>query len=136
MSNAAWLQKHTKKVLFDTTLLVTGHKAMSCDDVPIQLSVKAIELDYGPCIWWDARVDIPCEIGWSWDDHPLLHVRARSEKNRTTPVSSAGEIIDDTPALRALLAELCEPPKQRTFYTDTDCTHRARLIAALELFWS
>ena len=124
-----------KSVLHDVTYTVIGHRAQSRDDVPIKLSIKALELTYGPCIDLTITADVPCEMGWSWDDHPLLLCRARSDKNRESPVTGAGEILDDTPAVRALLAELCDPAEKK-LYTGTDTTHRARLIAALEMFWS
>jgi hypothetical protein len=143
-----------KSVLHDVTITVTGHRAQSREDVPIKLTIKALELTYGPCIDLSISVDVPCEMGWSWDDHPLLLCRARQEKNREEPVKGAGEILDDTPAVRALLAELvswpgqlpCEgtgsassklcDPTTRKLYSGTDTTHRARLIASLEMFWS
>jgi hypothetical protein len=44
------------------------------------------------------------------------------------------EIIDDTPAVRALLQELVAPASK--LYTTTDCTHKGSIIQALSLFWS
>ena len=123
------------KVIHDVTITVVGHKAQSRDDVPIKMTIKALELNYGPCIDLSITVDVPCEMGWSWDDHPLLLCRARQEKDREHPVTGAGEILDDTPAVRALLAELCDATPKK-LYSGTDTTHRARLIAALEMFWS
>jgi hypothetical protein len=70
----------------------------------------------------------------SWDDHPLMMCRDLSDKN-ITAVRVAGEILDDTPAVRAMLSELCSVEESK-HYTGTDCSHRARLIAALEKFWS
>lgn len=124
-----------KSVLHDVTITVVGRRAQSCDDVPIKMTIKALELNYGPCIDLSITVDVPCEMGWSWDDHPLLLCRARQEKDRTRPLTGAGEILDDTPAVRALLKELCDPA-QKKLYSGTDTTHMARLIAALELMWS
>jgi hypothetical protein len=129
------MSNKVKSVLHDVTYTVTGHKAQSREDVPIKLTIKAVELTYGPCIDLSISVDVPCEMGWSWDDHPLLLCRARQDKKREAPVSSCGEILDDTPAVRAVLAELCDPTPKK-LYSGTDTTHRARLIAALELFWS
>jgi hypothetical protein len=124
-----------KSILHNVTLTVTGRRAQEHEDVPIKLSILALELNYGPCIDLTIKVDVPCEMGWSWDDHPLLHCRARQDQKRTEPVTGAGEMLDDTPAVRAMLAELCDPA-ERKLYTGTDSTHRARLIAALEMFWS
>ncbi len=134
--------KRIKSVLHDITITVMGRKQSVSEegfpiseDVPILLSILAVELDYGPCIDLTIRVDKPCEMGWVWDNHPLLLCRAREEEDREAPVAECGEILDDTPAVRAILAELCEPG-ERKLYVGTDCTHRARLIRALQLMWS
>lgn len=134
LSQASKMSK-VKSVLHDVTITVIGHRAQEQNDVPIKLTIKALELNYGPCIDLTIAVDIPCEMGWSWDDHPLLLCRARQDKGRKDPVTGCGEILDDTPAVRALLAELCDPTP-RKLYCGTDTTHRARLIASLEMFWS
>jgi hypothetical protein len=126
---------NVKSVLHDVTITVLGRQAQSREYVPINLTIKALELNYGPCIDLSITVDVPCEMGWTWDDHPLLLCRARQEHDRDEPVRGCGEIIDDTPAVRALLAELCDPAT-RILRSTTDTTHRARLIAALEMFWS
>lgn len=134
--------KKIKSVLHDITITVMGKKQneseegfLVSEEVPILLSILALELNYGPCIDLTIRVDKPCEMEWFWDDHPFLHCRARKERDREEPVAECGEILDDTPAVRAMLAELCEPV-ERKLYGGTDCGHRARLIAALEMFWS
>lgn len=128
-----------KSVLHDCTVLVQGSKhdpeLPYADSVEIKMTIKVLELNYGPCLDWSLTVDVPCEMGWAWDDHPLLLCRDRKSESRTEPVSEVGEILDDTPAIRAILADLCDS-EPRKLYTGTDCTHRARLIAALEMFWS
>jgi hypothetical protein len=133
MTDAQWLKKHTKSVLHDISYTVTGHRFGEREQVPIVFHVKAIELDYGPCIDWSVSASVPCEKGM-WGDHPLAHVRALNEKD-TSSVSTCGEILEDTPAVRAMLVELCQS-EERKMYSTTDTTHRARLIAALEMFWS
>ena len=115
-------------------MTLIGYRAGSRKEVPITLTVKAKCLTYGPLIEWSATTDIPCERGWSWDDHPLLHCRALREASPTS-VTSCGEIVDDTPAVRALLTELCEGEGKKLL-TSTHTTHKGRLIAALELMWA
>jgi hypothetical protein len=66
-----------------------------------------------------------------WDDHPFKYVDSNHIENNDT----VADIIDDTPATRALIEELAEfEPKK--LYTTTDCTHRSRIIRSLTLFWS
>ncbi len=131
-----------KSVLHACTAIVQGSKHGEDDDgmpisetIEITMTIQVLELNYGPCLDWTLTVDVPCEKGWIWDDHPLLLCRARKSEDNEEPVSKVGEILDDTPAVRAMLAELCNPEPKK-LYTGTDCTHRARLIAALELMWS
>jgi hypothetical protein len=131
MTDAQWLKKHTKSVLHDISYTVIGHRCGERENVPIVIHVKAIELDYGPCIDWSLTASVPCSRG-EWDDHPLSLIRAMKDAG---PVSSCGEILEDTPAVRAMLAELCQS-SERKMYSTTDTTHRARLIAALEMMWS
>lgn len=143
--DADWLKRKTKSVLADTTITVQGHRAMSAVDIPITLKVTAIELNYGPCIALKARVSVGMETeGWHWDDHPFRGVLKDSDaddpacvekKGGLVRVLEVGDILDDTPAVRALIAELVEPG-ERSLYSGTDCTHRARLLASLRSFWS
>ena len=119
-------RKHTKSILVDTTITVIG----SNDDgnVPIELHVKAIELDYGPVIDFKVKA-VPFTNMIDWSDHPFACSKEYMEGN------TVGNIVEDTPAIRALIAELVSSEK-RKFYTTTDCTHKARLIKAIASFWS
>lgn len=150
MSDAAWLATHTRAVLHDCVVTVEGQKRPShieSETVPIQMTMKVVELDYGPCLHWSLSVNIPLDLGEEWDIHPLKRCRevvekfregfdlAEEEECERSRIGAVGEILDDTPAVRALLAELCEAGK-RKLYTTADCDHRARLIAAIETMWS
>lgn len=136
----AWLQKHTKNVLVDTSISVIGNTFQSRTGVPIQMHVKAIELDYGPCIHFTVRTDKPFAHSMDWDDHPFRGVVKDRDETETVNRNAKGvieisEILDDTPAVHAMIKELVETTEKK-LYTGTDCTHRARLIAALRMFWS
>ena len=49
--------------------------------------------------------------------------------------NKVANIIEDTPAIRAMIMELVSEEK-RNLYTTTDCTYKARLIKAIASFWS
>ena len=129
-----------ESTLIDTTITVDGSKFDLYDyggdtgPTPIQVKVTAYKLDYGPVIDLTITVNVPYTGPMNWSDHPLMLTKQdRDDKNAHR--SSIGEIIDDTPAVRAILNELVQPEKFK-LYTTTDCTHRAALIASLEFFWS
>jgi len=128
MSVNNWLAKRTKNVLVDKSIVVYGSMMYSEADEPITLHVNAIELNYGPVINFTVIVDKPCENMEDWSDHPFMYL-----KDLESP-SKAGNIVEDTPAVRALIEELVGEPKK--MYTTTDCTHRGRLIKAIMSFWS
>ncbi len=143
-----WLQKHTRSVLADVKIPVKCRRAQEVEEVTVTLHVKAIELDYGPCIQFSATVDIPFESkGWFWDDHPFGGALKHSDSSEpvnskpvkgvegATLVTSVGDIVDDTPAVRALIQELADPAQQK-LYVGTDATHRARLIMSIRAFWA
>lgn len=127
MSDNDWLAKRTKSVLVDKSIVVYGSMMYSEGEEPITLRVKAIELNYGPVINFTVTVDKPCKNMEDWSDHPLMYVELESP-------NEAGNIVEDTPAVRALIDELVAEPKK--MYTTTDCTHRGRLIKAIMGFWS
>lgn len=144
--SADWLKSKTKSVLADVTITVTGRRAQESEDVPIQLHIVAIELNYGPCISFKARVDVAMEHkGWYWDDHPFRGALKDSDKDDpdcttkndegVTCVLEVADIVDDTPAVRALITELSQAVAPK-LYCGTDCTHRARLISAIRSFWA
>ena len=122
--------RNYESTLVDTTITVTGTKY---DAVPIQVKVTAYKLNYGPVIDLTITASVPYTNFMEWSDHPLMHLK--HDKNEAGARSSMGEILDDTPAVRAILNELVQPEKFK-LYTTTDCTHRAALIASLEHFWS
>jgi hypothetical protein len=81
------------------------------------------------------NIRIKCDVPYDkdddsyWADHPLMWVeKIEGSKGRVE------NIVDDTPAVRALVAELAATPVK--LYTTTDCSHKGRIIRALCLFWS
>jgi len=126
-SQNEWLTKHTKSVIVDTTITVIGSN--DDGDVPITLRVKAIELDYGPVISFKVMSSVRFTNLAEWSDHPFACSKEYMEGN------TVGNIVEDTPAVRALIMELVSSEK-RTLYTTTDCTYKARLIKAISSFWS
>ncbi len=127
MNHDSWLIKHTKSVIVDRSIVVYGSMMYSEDNEPITLRVKAIELDYGPVINFTVSADKPYKNTEDWSDHPFMYVELESP-------NEAGNIVEDTPAVRALIQELVGESKK--MYTTTDCTHRGRLIKAIMGFWS
>ena len=123
-----WQRKHLKEVLVNTTLVVTGANNND-DNVEITLDIKAGVLDYGPVIDFQVTSSVAFTNLGFWGDHPLMCSSEYMTGN------SVGNIIEDTPAVRALIAELVSSEK-RKLYTTTDCTHKARLIKAIASFWS
>ena len=118
-----------KSILIDKSIVITGTPGEApCR--PITLHVLAKELNYGPVIDVTITSDTPFDSSTpqEWDDHPFKYVK--NMENKVT----VGEIIDDTPAVRALLQELVAPASN--LYTTTDCTHKGSIIQALSLFWS
>jgi hypothetical protein len=123
-----WQRKHLKEVLVNTTVLVTGSNDDD-DNVEITLDVKAGVLDYGPVIDFQVTASVGFTNLSFWGDHPLMCSKEYMEGN------TVGNIVEDTPAVRALIAELVSSEKKK-LYTTTDCTHKARLIKAIASFWS
>ena len=118
-----------KSLLAKSVYTVTANKMGV--STPVTLTVEAIELNYGPVIDITIRVSHPVINAMDWDDHPFLFISKYESEDRCT----VGDIVDDTPAVRALIDELVnnEPKK---LYTTTECSHKGRLIRALTLFWS
>ena len=125
-NHSDWQKKHTKSILCDKTVTVIGTKD---DDISIQLHVKAIELDYGPVIDFEVKASIPFTNMMDWSDHPFACSTEYMEDG------TVANIIEDTPAIRAMIMELVSEEK-RKLYTTTDCTYKARLIKAIASFWS
>lgn len=123
---------NVKSVLHDVTLKIQGLQFMSVDETPIVTRIIIKELIYGPVLSLRITTDIPYTYPMEWSDHPL----ARVDKEHLVEDGKAiEEIIDDTPAIRAVIAELVDSKEQKLYVT-TDCTHRAQLIAFLSSCWS
>lgn len=141
MDHAKWLTEHTRSVLADVTITVMANRAQERDDIPVKLTIKAIELNYGPCIHFEATVDVGfVPKGWHWDDHPFRGATKDSDTHEPENSSAAGvtsisDIVDDTPAVRALITEVANPMPPK-LYVGTECTHRARLLSAIRSFWA
>ena len=73
-------------------------------------------------------VDCPYKEG-EWDSHPFMYV----EKVFLESGGRVDNIIENTPAVKALLTELINP--MPNMYTTIDICHYMRLIKALTLFW-
>jgi len=124
--HSEWQKNHTKSVLCNTTITVIATRD---EDLPIELHVKAIELDYGPVIDFEVKASIPYTNNIEWCDHPFACSTEYMENGLVA------NIIEDTPAIRAMIMELVSSEK-RKLYTTTDCTYKARLIKAIASFWS
>lgn len=112
------------RVIVDTKFAVLAEHRFD-GDVPIVMSVKGVELEYGT-ISLDISVNIPYENGL-WESHPFMYANMKGKV--------IGEVLENTPAVRELIHELGNPiPKK--MYTTTDICHRARLISAIRMFWS
>jgi hypothetical protein len=126
-NHSEWQKNHTKSILVDTSITVIGTNDNG--DIPIQVHVKAIELDFGPVIDFEVRSSVPFTNLMEWSDHPFSYSKEYLEGDKVA------NIIDDTPAIRAMITELVSSEK-RKHYTTTDCTYKARLIKAIASFWS
>ena len=120
-----WSKKHTKSILIDSTIIVESSDIDGCI-LPVEMRLKAIELDYGPVIDFKVVTDVSYV---NMDMHPFMY-----SKEYMNGEYSTGSIIDDTPAVRSLIYELSA--KHSPLYTTTHCTHVARLIRAINGFWS
>jgi len=123
------IHSHTKSVLFDKNIVL---KCTPINDMnnhsDVVLHIKAIELDYGPVINLSIIASIPYK-NEEFEDHPFLFVCPDHIED-----GQFGEILDDTPAVRSLIEELCGEPHK--LYTGTWGDHCKRIIKTLTLFWS
>lgn len=124
--SSQWLATRTKSVIADVHLTVDAEKDFD-ETVAVTLHVRAIELNYGPVISFEVTASDPMTDDWS--SHPFRYAKEYAEGN------SVGNIIDDTPAIRAMIAELVSTD-QKKLYTGTVEEHKARLIKAIAMFWS
>ena len=123
-----WQQNNMKKVLVDSTITVFGSKIYQ-EDIPIQLHIKVLELNYGPVLDFEVKASTKFTNLVEWSDHPLMCSTEYMEDG------VVANIIEDTPVIRAMIEELSNGPK-RKLHTTTDCTYKARLIKAIASFWS
>jgi len=123
-----WLESRTKSILSKGSLTVEGSK--DGEKTPIKITYEVRELTYGPVL----NIRIKCDVPYNkddvefWDDHPFMWA------DHVEDGTKLGNIVDDTPAVRALVNELSAEPAK--LYTTTDCSHKGRIIRALCLFWS
>jgi hypothetical protein len=126
----AWLKTRTKSVIVDRHMVVNAVRDCH-EEVAVDLHVVAIELNYGPVIYFNVRSSIPMKDSEMWDNHPFQWSKDYIDEEDGT----VGNIIDDTPAVRAMIEELVST-EQRKFYSGTDAGHKGRLIKAIAMFWS
>ena len=127
-SYKVWLESRTKSVLSSGSITVQGSK--DGEAVPIKITYEVRELTYGPVLNIRIKCDVPFHKDDDdfWDDHPFMWAEHVEDGKKL------GNIVDDTPAVRALVAELSAAHTK--LYTTTDCSHKGRIIRALCLFWS
>jgi hypothetical protein len=124
--DSQWLATRTKSVIADVHMTIDSEKDFD-ETVAVTLHVRAIELNYGPVIFFEIAASHPMDDDWS--HHPFRYAKEYVEGN------TVGNIIDDTPAIRAMIAELVSTDKKK-LYTGTAEEHTARLIKAITMFWS
>ena len=112
----------------NATLVVMAVKEDEEDDIPVTLTVHVKSHTYGPALSIAITPDIPY-VKYKWADHPLMYVKPNYIED-----GIAANIVEDTPAIRALIEELLGDPLN--LYTTTNCTHKGRLIRAILSFWS
>jgi len=118
----------TKSVLVDTSFTVDS--ALDGVETPVSVHIRVLELNYGPVLYFEAKSSVPMDDSDLWDEHPFQWSKKWLEDS-----STVANIIDDTPAIRAMIQELVSTEK-REFYTGTEAGHKARLINAIAMFWS
>jgi len=116
--DANWLASRTKSLLHETTITIGD----------TETTVQVIELTYGPL---HVLISTENPLPEDFYIHPFMYMPKEHLKNR----NMVCEIIEDTPAIRALIDELVsrEPPKM---YTTHPAAHKARIIKSLVNFWS
>jgi hypothetical protein len=114
--DANWLASRTKSVLYQTTVIIGE----------TETTVQVIELTYGP-LHVLITTEKPME---DVHIHPFMYV----DKERLSYGKTVCEIIEDTPAIRALITELVSTEPVKT-YTTEPSAHKARIIKSLTNFW-
>jgi hypothetical protein len=114
--DANWLASRTKSILHETTVTIGE----------TETRIQVIELTYGP-LHILITTQAPPEDAHI---HPFMYV----DKERLNYGKTVCEIIEDTPAVRALLDELVSKESVKT-YTTEPSAHKARIIKCLTNFW-
>ena len=117
----------TKSVLIDTTLTVES--ALNGVATPVTIHIRVLELTYGPVLYFEVKSSIALDDPDLWDDHPFQYSIMWLEEG------AVANIIEDTPAIRAMIQELVSTEKH-VLHCGTDACHKARLINAIAMFWS
>jgi hypothetical protein len=126
-THSEWQERHTKSVLVNRIITVIGTNG--AHDIPIDIHVKAIELDYAPLIDFEVSSSVKFTNFMDCSDHPFACSKEYMEGNKVA------NIIEDTPIIRAMIMELVSDEKH-ALHSSTDCTYKARLIKAIASFWS
>ena len=115
--DANWLLMRTKSVLHMTTVTIGE----------IETTVQVIELTYGPL---HVLITTEKPMPEDFHIHPFMYV----PKDHLNYGQTVCEIVEDTPAIRALINELVskEPLKM---YTTEPSAHKARIIKCITSFW-
>ena len=114
--DADWLSSRTKSILHDTVITIGE----------TETTVQVIELTYGPL---HILITSDKPLPEDFHIHPFMYVANEHLSHR----SMVCEIIDDTPAIRALINELVTEPV-KTHATESSA-HKARIIKCLTNFW-
>lgn len=116
--DANWLSTRTKSVLHNTTVTIGENEA----------TVHVVELTYGPLhLFITTENPIPSDF----HIHPFMYV----PKDHLINGNVVCEILEDTPAIRALINELVSKETIK-MYTTHPSAHKARIIKSLINFWS
>jgi len=114
--DADWLASRTKNILHMTTVMIGE----------IEVTVQVIELTYGPL---HVLITTEKPMPEDFHIHPFMYV----PKDHLSYENTVCEIIDDTPAIRALINELVTEPIKT--HTTEPSAHKARIIKCLTNFW-
>lgn len=114
----AWLLSRTKSVLHNTTVMIGE----------TETTIHIAELNYGPL---HLLITTEKPMPEDFHIHPFMYV-AKEHLSYGTTVC---EVIEDTPAIRALINELVTKEPVKTHVTEPSA-HKARIIKCLTNFWS
>lgn len=122
MSILEWLIPRTKSILVDTKIVMSA--ATRDKNTTTDVHVQAIELNYGALIYFRVQTSIPFTKTEEWFAHPLMF----SSNYMDGSPDTVANIVDDTPAIRAMIEELVS--------SNRIDVHKARLINAILSFWN